>query len=55
MNTYWVESKHGVIVDVKSDLKAARESANHTGRIPRNGRVPCRVYTFGAHGLKVYV
>jgi len=55
MTYYNVETKHGVLVDVKLDLRSAKNSAAHGGNNPRYGKELCRIYTVTAKGTKVYL
>jgi hypothetical protein len=54
-NCYWIETVHGVVVDVVNEIRLAKNSAEHKGNHPRVGKTPCRIYTFNGKGEKVYL
>jgi len=52
---YWIETVHGVVVDVVKEVQFAKQVANRTNKHPLLGSLPCRVYTFNNKSQKEYV
>ena len=52
---YFIETVHGVIVDVCRHEKTAIQTAKYRGPHPRNGTLLCRVYYHNRKGVKQYI
>jgi hypothetical protein len=49
---YWIESIHGVIVDVTNNLAHAKKLQAEVSGFQQ---IPRRVFTFGAKGKRIYL